>query len=38
MSDVVHGDGYSVGRLVDLGDGPGFRKLRDAYRPPGEAS
>ena len=25
---VRRGDGYAVGRLEDLGDGPGFRKVR----------
>jgi quercetin dioxygenase-like cupin family protein len=25
---VIRGDGYAVGRLEDLGDGPGFRKVR----------
>lgn len=25
---VVVGDGYAIGRLQDLGDGPGFRKVR----------
>ena len=29
MSDgVVQGDGYSLANLDDLGDGPGFRKIR----------
>ncbi|HEY1595350.1 MAG TPA: cupin domain-containing protein [Thermoleophilaceae bacterium] len=28
MSEVVTGEGYSVGNLDDLGDGPGFRKIR----------
>jgi quercetin dioxygenase-like cupin family protein len=25
---VTHGDGYAVAHLEDLGDGPGFRKVR----------
>jgi uncharacterized cupin superfamily protein len=25
---VVEGDGYAVGNVEDLGDGPGFRKIR----------
>jgi quercetin dioxygenase-like cupin family protein len=25
---VTHGEGYAVGHLDDLGDGPGFRKVR----------
>jgi uncharacterized cupin superfamily protein len=25
---VVQGDGYAVGNVEDLGDGPGFRKIR----------
>jgi quercetin dioxygenase-like cupin family protein len=25
---VVRGDGYAIGHLDDLGDGPGFRKVR----------
>jgi uncharacterized cupin superfamily protein len=30
MADgLVTGDGYSVGTLDDLGEGPGFRKIRD---------
>jgi mannose-6-phosphate isomerase-like protein (cupin superfamily) len=28
MSQVTQGDGYSVSNLDDLGDGPGFRKIR----------
>jgi uncharacterized cupin superfamily protein len=28
MSDVVTGQGFAVGSLDDLGDGPGFRKIR----------
>ncbi len=28
MSEVVTGDGYAVASLDDLGDGPGFRKIR----------
>jgi quercetin dioxygenase-like cupin family protein len=28
VSDVVTGDGYSVAHLDDLGEGPGFRKIR----------
>jgi mannose-6-phosphate isomerase-like protein (cupin superfamily) len=27
-SGVTEGDGYAVGNLDDLGDGPGFRKVR----------
>ena len=27
-SQVTRGDGYAVGHLEDLGDGPGFRKIR----------
>jgi quercetin dioxygenase-like cupin family protein len=26
--NVVKGDGYAVANLADLGDGPGFRKIR----------
>ena len=26
--DIKHGEGYAVGHLDDLGDGPGFRKVR----------
>jgi quercetin dioxygenase-like cupin family protein len=28
VSEVVTGEGYAVGNLDDLGDGPGFRKIR----------
>jgi uncharacterized cupin superfamily protein len=28
MSQVTQGEGYSVAHLDDLGDGPGFRKIR----------
>jgi quercetin dioxygenase-like cupin family protein len=28
VSEVVTGEGYAVGHLDDLGDGPGFRKIR----------
>jgi mannose-6-phosphate isomerase-like protein (cupin superfamily) len=28
MSEGGHGDGYAVGNLDDMGDGPGFRKVR----------
>jgi len=28
VSEVVTGNGYAVGNLDDLGDGPGFRKIR----------
>jgi uncharacterized cupin superfamily protein len=28
MSQVTQGEGYSVANLDDLGDGPGFRKIR----------
>jgi uncharacterized cupin superfamily protein len=27
---IVEGDGYALGHLEDLGDGPGFRKIRRA--------
>ncbi len=30
MSDITTGNGYAVGTLDDLGDGPGFRKIRPA--------
>lgn len=30
MSQVTQGDGYSVANLDDLGEGPGFRKIRPA--------
>jgi quercetin dioxygenase-like cupin family protein len=30
MGEIVTGDGYAVGTLDDLGDGPGFRKIRPA--------
>ena len=30
MADVVTGDGYAVGHIDDLGEGPGFRKIRPA--------
>jgi quercetin dioxygenase-like cupin family protein len=30
MADVKTGDGYAVASLEDLGDGPGFRKIRRA--------
>jgi uncharacterized cupin superfamily protein len=30
MSEVVTGDGWAIGTLDDLGDGPGFRKIRRA--------
>ena len=30
MSQVTQGEGYSVANLDDLGDGPGFRKIRPA--------
>ena len=30
ISDVVQGEGYSVANLDALGDGPGFRKIRQA--------
>jgi len=26
--NVINGEGYAVGHLDDLGDGPGFRKIR----------
>ncbi len=28
MGDVITGDGWAVANLADLGDGPGFRKIR----------
>jgi quercetin dioxygenase-like cupin family protein len=28
MSEVMTGEGYAVGNLDDLGEGPGFRKIR----------
>jgi quercetin dioxygenase-like cupin family protein len=28
MGDVITGDGWAVANLTDLGDGPGFRKIR----------
>ena len=28
MGDVIAGDGWAVANLSDLGDGPGFRKIR----------
>ena len=28
MGEVVNGEGYSVASLDDLGEGPGFRKIR----------
>jgi uncharacterized cupin superfamily protein len=31
MSEVVTGQGYAVGTLGDLGDSPGFRKIRPAF-------
>jgi len=31
MSEVTAGDGYAVGTLDDLGDSPGFRKIRPAF-------
>jgi uncharacterized cupin superfamily protein len=31
MSEVVTGEGYAVGTLDDLGDAPGFRKIRSAF-------
>ena len=30
MSDITTGNGYAVGNLDDLGEGPGFRKIRPA--------
>jgi mannose-6-phosphate isomerase-like protein (cupin superfamily) len=29
--DVVSGDGYAVGNIAALGDGGGFRKIRQAF-------
>jgi uncharacterized cupin superfamily protein len=31
MSEVVTGEGYAVGTLDDLGDAPGFRKIRTGF-------
>ena len=28
FATITHGEGYAVGHLEDLGDGPGFRKVR----------
>lgn len=28
MGEVVTGEGYAIGHLDDLGEGPGFRKIR----------
>lgn len=28
MGEIRHGDGYAVAGLQDMGDGPGFRKVR----------
>jgi uncharacterized cupin superfamily protein len=28
MAEVTHGDGYAVASLDQMGDGPGFRKVR----------
>lgn len=28
MGEVRHGDGYATANLEDMGDGPGFRKIR----------
>jgi uncharacterized cupin superfamily protein len=28
MGEVTHGDGYAVSSLAQMGDGPGFRKVR----------
>jgi quercetin dioxygenase-like cupin family protein len=28
MAEVTHGEGYAVGSVHDMGDGPGFRKVR----------
>jgi quercetin dioxygenase-like cupin family protein len=30
MSDTAHGEGYAVSSLEQMGDGPGFRKVRRA--------
>jgi quercetin dioxygenase-like cupin family protein len=30
MGEVVNGEGYAVANLDDLGDGPGFRKIRSS--------
>jgi uncharacterized cupin superfamily protein len=31
MSEITSTDGYSVGTIDDLGEGPGFRKVRKAF-------
>jgi uncharacterized cupin superfamily protein len=31
VGEIVNGDGYAVGTLDDLGDGPGFRKIRSGF-------
>jgi mannose-6-phosphate isomerase-like protein (cupin superfamily) len=28
MGEIVKGEGYAVGNLTDMGEGPGFRKIR----------
>lgn len=28
MGEATHGDGYALSHLDDMGDGPGFRKIR----------
>jgi uncharacterized cupin superfamily protein len=30
VGEIVNGDGFSVGSLDDIGEGPGFRKIRSA--------
>ncbi|MGH2871947.1 MAG: cupin domain-containing protein [Solirubrobacteraceae bacterium] len=30
MEDIAQGDGYAVSSLDEIGDGPGFRKVRQA--------
>ena len=29
---IAHGDGWAVGNIADMGDGPGFRKVRQELR------
>src|SRR5436305_4104126 len=31
VHDLVHGDGYAVGNIDALGEGPGFRKVRGPF-------
>jgi uncharacterized cupin superfamily protein len=30
VGEIVNGDGFAVGSLDDIGEGPGFRKIRSA--------